>query len=82
LDSGGGRVDLQGNTHRWLAAESAPGWTRTFGLRRIGWRCTDDFDKDNGRFTTTWMLDGLNAADVGARMFATARQQCGGPRQP
>lgn len=62
FDAGDGRVDLGGNTHRWLAAENAPGWVRIFGGVGVGWRCTSDFDVTNGGFTTTWMRDALDAA--------------------
>lgn len=62
LDKGDGRVDPEGNTHRWLAAENAPGWVKIFGRSGLGWRCTNDFVEDNGGFTTTWMLEALNAA--------------------
>lgn len=62
LDSGDGRVDPEGNTHRWLAAENAPGWVKIFGKSGFGWQCTNDFIEDNGGFTTTWMLEAINAA--------------------
>lgn len=64
FDTGDGRVDVEGNTHRWLAAENAPGWVRIFGRSGIGWRCTSDFVESNGGFTTTWMLDAINAAGL------------------
>jgi hypothetical protein len=67
LDQGDGRVDPEGNTHRWLAAENAPGWVRIFGASGIGWQCTSDFLEDNGGFTTTWMRDALNAAGIAYR---------------
>src|SRR6266545_2099301 len=31
LDKGDGRIDLHGETHRWLAAQNAPGWVKIFG---------------------------------------------------
>jgi hypothetical protein len=68
LDHGDGRVDPEGNTHRWLAAENAPGWVRIFGRSGTGWRCTNDFVEDNGGFTTTWMLEALNAAGANYSM--------------
>jgi hypothetical protein len=67
LDQGDGRVDPEGNTHRWLAAENAPGWVRIFGDSGIGWQCTNDFVEDNGGFTTTWMRDALNGAGFSYR---------------
>lgn len=64
FDTGDGRVDVEGNTHRWLAAENAPGWVKIFGKSGIGWRCTSDFVEDNGGFTTTWMMEAINAAGI------------------
>jgi hypothetical protein len=62
LDQGDGRVDLEGNTYRWLAAENAPGWVKIFGQSGIGWQCTNDFVESNGGFTTTWMREALDSA--------------------
>lgn len=62
FDSGDGRIDLHGSTHKWLAAENAPGWVNMEGRSGIGWQVAK-FDHKNS-WTTTWMLDRLNLAGV------------------
>jgi hypothetical protein len=64
FDAGDGRIDVEGGTHRWLAAENAPGWVKIAGKSGVGWQNTNDFDVDNGGFTTTWMRDAISAAGV------------------
>ncbi len=64
LDKGDGRIDLYGETHRWLAAENAPGWANIFGRVGYGWKATTDlrFGEANGGFTSTWMEERLRWA--------------------
>lgn len=62
LDKGDGRIDLGGETHRWLAAKNAPGWVKLFGQTGYGWRSTADFKVDNGGYTTTWMEERIRWA--------------------
>ena len=68
FDFGDGRIDPEGNTHRWLAAENAPGWVKIAGKSGVGWQNTNDFDVDNGGFTTTWMLEAIGAAGLAYQM--------------
>ena len=65
LDSGDGRIDLHGNTHRWLAANNAPGWIDMTGKSGFGWRVTSGlaFGGVNS-WTTTWMRDRLTMAGI------------------
>ncbi len=65
LDSGDGRIDLHGNTHRWLAAQNAPGWINMTDREGIGWRVTPDlaFGGKNC-WTTTWMRDRIQFAGI------------------
>lgn len=62
FDSGDGRVDLHGNTHRWLAAVNAPGWVNLEGKTGVGWQVAK-FDHGNS-WTTTWMLTRLHLAGL------------------
>lgn len=62
FDSGDGRIDLHGSTHKWLAAINAPGWVNMEGRSGIGWQIAK-FDHKNS-WTTTWMLDRLILAGV------------------
>lgn len=62
FDSGDGRIDLHGNTHKWLAAVNAPGWVNMEGRSGIGWQIAK-FDHGNS-WTTTWMLEKLNLAGL------------------
>ncbi len=62
FDSGDGRIDMHGSTHKWLAAVNAPGWVDMRGRSGIGWQIAE-FDYKNS-WTTTWMLDGLILAGV------------------
>jgi len=68
FDAGDGRIDPEGNTHRWLAAENAPGWAKIAGKSGFGWQSTNDFDVDNGGFTSTWMQEAINAAGLAYQM--------------
>ena len=63
LDSGDGRIDLHGNTHRWLAAQNAPGWIDMTGKQGIGWRMTPLKHVKNS-WTTTWMCDRIQLAGM------------------
>ncbi len=65
LDSGDGRIDLHGNTHRWLAAQNAPGWVDMTGKSGIGWRVTSGlaFGGANS-WTTTWMKERIERAGL------------------
>jgi len=68
FDTGDGRIDPEGGTHRWLAAENAPGWLKIAGMSGFGWQNTNDFNVDNGGFTTTWMLEAITAAGIAYQM--------------
>ncbi len=65
FDTGDGRVDLHGNTHRWLAAVNAPGWIDMTGKSGVGWKVTPGlaFGGKNS-FTTTWMKERLELAGL------------------
>lgn len=62
-DEGDGRIDLHGTTHRWLAAQNAPGWVKV-GSEGYGWKFTTPLahGDDNGGYTTTWMVDRIRWA--------------------
>lgn len=62
FDSGDGRIDLHGDTHKWLAAVNAPGWVHMVGKSGIGWQIAE-FDRGN-EWTTTWMFNYLTLAGV------------------
>ena len=62
FDSGDGRVDLHGNTHKWLAAFNAPGWVHMEGRSGVGWTIAK-FSHKNA-WTTSWMYWRLHAAGV------------------
>ena len=62
FDSGDGRVDLHGKTHKWLAAENAPGWVNLEGKTGVGWDVAK-FDHGNS-WTTTWMLYRIHLAGL------------------
>ncbi|MEZ5427732.1 MAG: penicillin-insensitive murein endopeptidase [Pyrinomonadaceae bacterium] len=62
FDTGDGRVDLHGTTHKWLAAENAPGWVHMEGKSGIGWEVAK-FDHGNA-WTTTWMLFAIHMAGI------------------
>lgn len=59
---GDGRVDLKGNTHRWLAADNAPKWVKIFGQQGLGWYNTSDFLETNGGYCTNWLLKSIEKA--------------------
>ncbi len=63
FDRGDGRIDLHKTTHKWLAAENAPGWVDMTGKSGIGWKVTTDLPfKRKNSFTTTWMRDRIKLA--------------------
>ncbi|MEZ5345610.1 MAG: penicillin-insensitive murein endopeptidase [Pyrinomonadaceae bacterium] len=62
-NAGDGRIDLKGETHRWLAAQNAPGWINMTGLTGIGWRMTPLHHTANC-WTTTWMNDRIQYAGM------------------
>jgi len=62
LDTGDGRVDLHGTTHKWLAAQNAPGWVNMTGKAGIGWKSAK-FDHGNS-WTTSWMHNRICAAGI------------------
>ncbi|MDH4194436.1 MAG: penicillin-insensitive murein endopeptidase [Nitrospirota bacterium] len=73
LDGGDGRIDVGGLTWKWLCAQNAPRWRNIDGESGIGWKVTSDLpfgDKKNS-FTTSWMIDRINAAALlySARAF-------------
>lgn len=70
FDSGDGRIDLHGNTHRWLAAINAPGWVHMEGRSSIGWKIA--YFSHNNAWTTSWMYWRLVAAGVLYKGYAAA----------
>ena len=63
FDSGDGRIDWHGTTHKWLAADNAPGWVNMTGKSGIGWKVTTDLPfKRKNSHTTTWMRDRIKLA--------------------
>ncbi len=62
VDTGDGRIDLRGQTHRWMAAQNAPGWVSMIGKSGIGWRIAH-FDHGNS-WTTTWMHERISKAGM------------------
>ena len=62
VEGGDGRIDLHGNTHRWLAAKNAPGWVNMENKRGFGYRCVK-VDYENS-YATTWMRDSLVRAGI------------------
>lgn len=56
--NGDGRIDLQGTTHRWLAAQNAPAWVR-IESEGYGWKFATPlaYGNGNGAYTTSWMAD-------------------------
>lgn len=61
-DNGDGRVDLEGTTHRWLAATNAPHWVKIYGSSGPGWQNTADFAASNGGYCTDWLYVRIMAA--------------------
>lgn len=66
-----GLVSKNGNTHKWLAAINAPGWTKIFGEKGVGWTTTVDnlrksggspYIESNGGYGTTWLLNTIKGA--------------------
>lgn len=71
VDTGDGRIDLRGTTHRWMAAQNAPGWVNMTGKSGAGWRIAH-FDHGNA-WTTSWMHERIVLAGLwyrGKVMFA------------
>lgn len=62
-DKGDGRVSLHGDTHRWLAANNAPGWAK-IGAYGYGWHFTTPLahGESNGAYGTTWLMDRIRWA--------------------
>jgi hypothetical protein len=65
---GDGRVDREGNTHRWLAATNAPRWVKIFGETGVGWHNTADFDITNGGYCTDWLHGRIASAGLTYRL--------------
>lgn len=65
---GDGRIDLEGNTHRWLAATNAPKWVKIFAKTGIGWHNTADFHETNGGYCTDWLYDRIMDAGLTYRL--------------
>ncbi|MGH8607748.1 MAG: hypothetical protein ACREX9_10090 [Gammaproteobacteria bacterium] len=65
-NNGDGRIDLHGNTHRWLAAGNAPGWVKIHMQSGIGWKSTHDleFKERMNSHTTTWMEERIRSAGL------------------
>lgn len=59
-DKGDGKISVGGDTHRWLAAQNAPGWVKVFGGSGLGWQSTMDYSENNGGYATSWLLERLN----------------------
>lgn len=65
LDAGDGRIDLHGTTHRWLAAQNAPGWLNMTSRQGMGWRVTPGLDFGGlNSWTTTWMQERIMKAGL------------------
>ena len=62
FDSGDGRIDLHGTTHKWLAALNAPGLVHMEGKFGFGWQVAK-FSHNNA-WTTTWMFNRLHLAGL------------------
>ncbi|MDH3530869.1 MAG: penicillin-insensitive murein endopeptidase [Acidobacteriota bacterium] len=62
LDWGDSRVDVHGTTHKWLAAQNAPGWVHLEGKSGIGWQIAE-FDHGNS-WGSTWMLQRVQLAGL------------------
>lgn len=64
VGNGDGRISLHGDTHKWLAAENAPGWVKVVGEYGWGWQSTPDleFGSKQNSHTTTWMMDRIRWA--------------------
>jgi len=62
VDTGDGRIDLRGRTHRWMAAQNAPGWVNMTGKSGVGWKSAR-FDRGNS-WTTSWMLEKIILAGL------------------
>lgn len=66
-----GKISRQGFTHKWLAAQNAPGWVKIYGLHGKGWSTTvhklirptgDPYIESNGGYGTTWIFDMVKTA--------------------
>lgn len=65
LNAGDGRIDRHGTTHKWLAAQNAPGWLNMTGHQGIGWRVTPGLAFGGlNCWTTTWMNDRIQMAGM------------------
>jgi hypothetical protein len=62
VDTGDGRIDLRGTTHKWMAAQNAPGWVNMIGKSGLGWKIAY-FDNGNS-WTTSWMLERISLAGL------------------
>ncbi|NNE68480.1 MAG: hypothetical protein HKN33_18075 [Pyrinomonadaceae bacterium] len=62
MDKGDSRVDLHGTTHKWLAAQNAPGWVNLEGKGGVGWQIAK-FSHGNS-WASTWMLWSIHAAGL------------------
>ena len=71
VNSGDGRIDLHGNTHRWLAAHNAPGWVNMLGKKSWGYEVVK-VDYDNS-YATTWMRDRLALAGLQYLLFSSGK---------
>ena len=70
VDTGDGRIDLHGTTHRWMAAQNAPRWVNMTGKSGLGWKIAH-FDHGNS-WTTSWMLEKIILAGLLYRGKAVA----------
>jgi len=75
-----GRIDLHGNTHRWLAAENAPRWVNMKDKSGPGFKCvTCDY---RNTYATSWMLEKLKSAGWSymKRAFSSGLERSTWPR--
>ena len=70
-----GRIGRGGWTHRWLAAQNAPGWVQIHGRGSLSWEKVHHrmykptTAKNNGGYCTTWLYDRIHA--VGREYYRT-----------
>ena len=62
VDTGDGRIDLHGTTHRWMAAQNAPGWVNMTGKSGVGWKIA--YFNSGNSWTTSWMLEKIILAGL------------------
>jgi hypothetical protein len=79
LNKGDGRINHQGLTHRWLAADNAPKWIHIFGQQGEGWFNTSDFSDNNGGYCTSWLRDSIINAGIHYNQSSQLNQ---GPQAP